>query len=83
MDTFTNRMRAEARRAAGAFSHDRAGIVTSYDPTAYKAKVIILPEGTVPNANGSNIQAPGTDADPESGACADEAGAPDFYRRAH
>jgi len=46
MSQITNAMRREAARVMGLLALRRVGIVSSYDPITYSAKVLIQPENT-------------------------------------
>lgn len=50
-----NRIRAEAQRAADS-SQPLMGIVTSYDPNQYAAKVVLMPEGAFPEDQGNVLE---------------------------
>lgn len=54
-DAALERIRAEARRAT-AGGEPLMGIVTSYDPNHYAAKVVLMPEGAFPEFEGDLLE---------------------------
>ena len=56
MDALRNHMRIEALRAGGRSVSSAKGVITSYDPNRYAAKVFLMPEGAFPEETGEVVE---------------------------
>jgi len=56
MDALRNHMRIEALRAGGRSVSSAKGVITSYDPNRYAAKVFLMPEGAFSEETGEVVE---------------------------